>query len=303
MKRFAILIIIVIYIAQSLFSLDFEKLKSLIENYRQNKELYISILISYGFSDKQIKSWRFTQRQMDIYFPLLLSQIQKGDKVFSTNISSLKAINDATHELSSNEYDRLMTFIKDIETVAAQMRDEVVEAFNKNVISNTNGLIVMGCNITYDGNGYTGGVVPVDETLYRGGALVQLDDGKGMIREGYKFMGWSENKESSSWIRSNKMNIQRDTTLYAIWVDLDTLNQQAAAQAIQQRQNTERSQNVGDTVYIAKSGSKYHRANCRTLRNGSTAIGVNIAKSRGLSRKYIPSYISRPGKNHVILFP
>jgi hypothetical protein len=210
-----------------------------------------------------------------------LSQIRKGDKIFSTNISSLKAINDVTHELSSNEYDKLMTFIRDIETVAAQMRDEVVEVLNKKVISNSNGLIIMGYNITYDGNGNTGGVVPVDETLYRGGSLVQLDDGKGMIKEGFKFMGWSENKEASSWLSSNKMNIQRDTTFYAVWIDLDTLNQQAAAQAIQQKQNTERNQNVGYTVYIGRSGTKYHRANCRTLRNGSTAIGVNVAKSRG----------------------
>jgi hypothetical protein len=281
MKKFAILIIAVISISYSLFSLDFEKLKFVIENYRQNKELYVSSLVGYGFSETQIKSWRFTQQQMDIYFPLLLSQIQKGDKVFSTNIGSLKTINDVTHELSANEYDRLMVFIKDIETVAAQMRDEIVEVFNKKVISNSNGLIIMGYNITYDGNGNTGGVVPVDETLYPGGSFVQLNDGKGMIKEGFKFMGWSYEKNANSWLTNQNIDISHDTTLYAVWIDLDTINQQAASQVIQQRQNVERSQNVSYTVYIGRSGSKYHRANCRTLRNGSTAIGVNIAKGRG----------------------
>jgi hypothetical protein len=281
MKKFAILIIAVIYIPYSLFPLDFEKLKSVIENYRQNKELYVSTLVGYGLSEAQIKSWRFTQQQLDIYFPVLLGQIQEGDKVFSTNIGSLKAINDVTHELSPDEYNILMIFIKDIETVASQMRDEVVKILDKKVISNSNGLKIMGYNITYDGNGNTGGAVPVDETLYRGGSSVQLDDGKGMIKEGFKFMGWSYEKNANSWLSNQKINISHDTTLYAVWIDLDTLNQQATSQMIQQKQNSESSQNVGYTVYIGRSGSKYHRANCRTLRNGSTAIGVNIAKGRG----------------------
>jgi 3D (Asp-Asp-Asp) domain-containing protein len=281
MKKFVTLLIVVICIAQSLFSLDFEELKSVIENYRQNKELYTSTLITYGFSDTQIKSWRFTQQQMDIYFPLLLNQIQEGYKVFSTNINSLKAINDVTHELSSNEYDRLMTFIEDIETVAAQMRDERVKELNKKVVSNSNGLIIMGYNITYDGNGNTGGVVPVDENLYPSGSSVQLDDGKEMIKEGFKFMGWSYRKDTNSWISNQKIDITNDVTVYAVWIDINTLNKPSSTQEVQQKPKTEIQQSVGYTVYIARSGTKYHRANCRTLRNGSTAIGVNVAESRG----------------------
>jgi hypothetical protein len=252
-----------------------------IENYRQNKELYISTLIDYGFSDAQIRSWQFTQQQVDIYFPLLLSQIQKGDKVFSTNINSLKAINDVTHELSSNEYGRLMSFITDIEIVAAQMRDERVAVLDKKVISNRNGLKIMGYNITYDGNGNTGGVVPVDETLYPIHSEIQLDDGKGMIKEGFKFMGWSYEQNTNSWLSNQKINISHDVTVYAVWIDINTSNKPPSTQEVQQKPKTEIQQSVGYTVYIGRSGTKYHRANCRTLRNGSTAIGVNVAESRG----------------------
>jgi uncharacterized repeat protein (TIGR02543 family) len=280
MKKLVLLIVATICIPCSLFSIDFEKLKSLIENYRQNKELYVSALVDYGFSENQIKTWRFTQQQLDVYFPVLLSEIQKGDKVFSTNIHSLKAINDVTHELSVGEYDKLMIFIKDIEIVASQMRDERLKILDKNVISDNNGIRIIGYNLTYDGNGNTGGIVPTDETLYPGGSLVQLDDGKRMTRDGYKFMGWSYDKDASSWLSSTKINISHDITLYAVWISLDTINQQVANE-LQREENTNTQQSVGYTVYVTPSGSKYHRSNCRTIRGSKTAMRISDASSRG----------------------
>lgn len=151
----------------------------------------------------------------------------------------------------------------------------------KKIISRDNNLIIYGFNITYNGNGNTGGTVPVDENLYRSGTLVELKDGSNLEKNGYRFMGWSENIESSSWISSSKINISRDITLYAVWIDLETLNQRAANDIIQQRQNAERNQNIGYTVYIGQSGSKYHNANCRTLRGGKISIGINNARNRG----------------------
>ena len=38
------------------------------------------------------------------------------------------------------------------------------------------------------------------------------------------------------------------------------------------------------TVYIAATGEKYHKKNCRTLKNGSTAISLSEAKSRGYTQ-------------------
>jgi hypothetical protein len=275
--------VIFFFILNSVFPIDIAEIEDAIINYIPNSQIksYIPALYGYGFTDTQISVWRTTNTFINLYYNQIYQVVSgnKYEKVSGPNhfIGTIRAAG----EVAGNDLENLIQFFNDTYAIAQEINDERIKELEKKIISHENGLIIYGCNITYDGNGNTGGVVPVDETLYRGGSLVQLDDGNGMIKEGYKFMGWSENKEASSWRSSNKINIQRDTTLYAVWIDLDTLNQQAASQAIQERQNIERDQNVGYTVYIGRSGTKYHRANCRTLRNGSTAIGMNIARSRG----------------------
>ncbi|MFA7692846.1 MAG: thermonuclease family protein [Candidatus Hydrogenedentales bacterium] len=37
------------------------------------------------------------------------------------------------------------------------------------------------------------------------------------------------------------------------------------------------------TVYVTKTGTRYHRKDCKTLKGGSTAVSLKEAKSRGLS--------------------
>ena len=39
--------------------------------------------------------------------------------------------------------------------------------------------------------------------------------------------------------------------------------------------------NIGETVYITKTGSKYHRAGCRYLRKSQIAISLSEAKNEG----------------------
>jgi len=265
----------------TVFPQDFSKLRLVLETYQNNNESYVDCLIDYGFSKDQIKSWRFTTQQLKMYFSVLLPEIEKGDKVFSTNIGSLKAINDVTKELSNSEYEKLMSFISDVEIVAGEMRDERLAVIDKKLVENTNGLKIYGYNLTYDGNGNTGGTVPIDETLYRSGTLIQLKDGKTMSRDGYKFMGWSFDKDATSWLSSAKINISHDTTVYAVWAEDNP--QKIKAQEPAQVTKKTAPQSVGYTVYIGKSGTKYHTANCRTLQNGGSAIDVNTAKNRGYS--------------------
>ena len=64
---------------------------------------------------------------------------------------------------------------------------------------------------------------------------------------------------------------------------------QAAAAAAAAQAPTEQSDNSA-TVYIGATGSKYHRQNCRTLKNGGHAISLSNAQARG----YTACKVCRP---------
>lgn len=76
--------------------------------------------------------------------------------------------------------------------------------------------------VTYDGNGHTGGSVPVDNLLYQFSATVTVKENTGsLVKNGYTFAGWntaadgsggSLNPGSTFWMHS--MNL----TLFAQWV-------------------------------------------------------------------------------------
>jgi hypothetical protein len=283
MKRKFMFFVIYIFLLNSAFSIDTFELEDAIINYVPNSknQSFIPVLQEYGFTEAQINSWRFTNSFIDQYYSQIYQVISGNNfnKVTGPNhfIGTIRAVG----EIKGNDLENLINFLNDTYNIAQRINDERIKELEKKIISHENGLIIYGYNITYDGNENTGGAAPIDENLYRSGTLIELKDCGNMEKEGHKFMGWSENKESISWMSSSKINIKRDITLYAVWIDFDTLNRQSATQEIQQRQNTERIQNAGYTVYIGQSGSKYHRANCRTLRKGLTSIGVNTAKSRG----------------------
>lgn len=249
-KRF-IFFVIYFFLLNFAFSLDIPLIEDAIIDYTPNSKSksYTSALYVYGFTDTQINAWRFTNTFIDQYYNQIY-QVLSGKKYENVphpghHIGTIRAVG----EVKENNLENLINFFNDTYYAAQQMNNERIKELDKKVIERNDVIIIYGFNIIYDGNGNTSGEVPADEILYRSGTLIELKNSESLEKEGYKFMGWSENKDSSSWINSNKMNIQRDITLYAVWIDLDTLNQQTASQVIQQKQNTERNQNVGYTVY------------------------------------------------------
>ena len=88
--------------------------------------------------------------------------------------------------------------------------------------------------VTYNGNGATGGSVPVDSSVYGQGALVTVVGNLGgLVRPGYVFMGWSTSLSPYSPFKFSDetglvvpsvfpMSIS-NVTLYAIWVILRTV--------------------------------------------------------------------------------
>jgi uncharacterized repeat protein (TIGR02543 family) len=80
--------------------------------------------------------------------------------------------------------------------------------------------------VTYDGNGSTGGTVPVDSTHYiQGQTVTVLGNTGNLTQSGFSFTGWNTaaNGSGTSYVGSNSFNIgAANVTLYAQWSALPT---------------------------------------------------------------------------------
>ena len=76
-------------------------------------------------------------------------------------------------------------------------------------------------NVTYDGNGSTGGNVPVDSNSYAAGATASvLGNTGGLVNTGYSFDDWNTaaNGSGTSYVPGNTFSMPAaGVTLYAIW--------------------------------------------------------------------------------------
>jgi uncharacterized repeat protein (TIGR02543 family) len=76
--------------------------------------------------------------------------------------------------------------------------------------------------VTYNGNGSTGGSVPVDSTNYSNGQTVTVLGNTGtLVKTGYLFTGWNtlSNGSGTTYTQGQTFAMgTADLTLYAIWV-------------------------------------------------------------------------------------
>ena len=78
--------------------------------------------------------------------------------------------------------------------------------------------------VSYDGNGNTGGSVPVDDTSYESGSTVTvLGNTGGLTRTGYTFTGWNTAADGSGtgYVAGNTFTITGNTWLHARWIPND----------------------------------------------------------------------------------
>ncbi|MBN1180996.1 MAG: InlB B-repeat-containing protein [Bacteroidales bacterium] len=76
--------------------------------------------------------------------------------------------------------------------------------------------------VTYNGNGNTGGTVPVDNTIYEEGATVTVLDNTGdLVKTGHTFGGWCKSASGTTrpYFPSTTFSITEDITFYAIWME------------------------------------------------------------------------------------
>ena len=82
--------------------------------------------------------------------------------------------------------------------------------------------------VTYNGNGNTGGTVPTDNTYYANGTSVTVASAPvGWAKEGYSFGGWNKANDGSGsnyTAGSGSFTISANTTLYAKWTQTITLD-------------------------------------------------------------------------------
>ncbi|MCL1969990.1 MAG: InlB B-repeat-containing protein [Candidatus Bathyarchaeota archaeon] len=74
--------------------------------------------------------------------------------------------------------------------------------------------------VVYNGNGFTGGSVPVDRFgPYEGGDQVTVLGQGSMTRGGYVFLGWStvSSVNAAVYVAGSTFNIYNDVTLFAVW--------------------------------------------------------------------------------------
>ncbi len=78
-----------------------------------------------------------------------------------------------------------------------------------------------GYTVTYDGNGATGGSVPLDNTMYTSGQYVSVSGNSGTLEKtGYIFLGWNTKSDwsGSSYSAGESFMVETsDITLYAMW--------------------------------------------------------------------------------------
>ena len=74
--------------------------------------------------------------------------------------------------------------------------------------------------LTYDGNGATGGTVPVDSHSPYASSSIVLVLGQGSLtKTGFDFLGWAQSYDAAkaTYVAGSTFSIQKDTVLYAVW--------------------------------------------------------------------------------------
>lgn len=124
------------------------------------------------------------------------------------------------------------------------------------------------CKVKYVLNG--GKNVKANKTQYTGKLTF-----KNPKRSGYTFKGWYTDKKCTKRVKSVT---NKNVTVYAKWAK----NKSASCSSTCEPK--------GNAVYLSQTGTKYHRANCRTLKK--TPIKVSRADAR--AQGYEPCKVCRP---------
>lgn len=95
------------------------------------------------------------------------------------------------------------------------------DEYNTNTFSVENYITVNAYNVTYDGNGNTGGTAPVDPTVYNQFDWFWVAPPGNLVYSGKEFKRWNTdpNGYGADYIPGESKIVDSDITLYAVWGD------------------------------------------------------------------------------------
>ena len=76
-------------------------------------------------------------------------------------------------------------------------------------------------SVTYDGNGSTGGTIPIDSTSYeQGQTVIALANTGNLVKTGFVFSGWNTQTDGlgTNYLHTQEFTISANVTLYAKWI-------------------------------------------------------------------------------------
>src|SRR5688572_17456215 len=131
-------------------------------------------------------------------------------------------------------------------------------------------------SVVYNGNGNTGGTVPVDATVYESGSTAVVLDNSDLVKTNFSFVGWNTAADGSGTDHSPSSSITMNSniTLYAKWapgvVYKVTYNGNG---------NTSGSAPVDNTTYAAGSQVTVQNNSGNLSKNGESFKNWNTSAS------------------------
>jgi uncharacterized repeat protein (TIGR02543 family) len=150
--------------------------------------------------------------------------------------------------------------------------------------------------VTYDGNGYTGGSLPVDANRYLPGDSVTVAGAGTLLRSGYSFSGWNTKADGTGTARAAGSVFamgSADVVLYAVWTPTYTVTYDGNGHTGGTVPTDSGRYLAGASVTVPGSGSM--------LRSGYSFAAWNT-KADGTGTDRAPGSTFAMGQANVVLF-
>lgn len=257
MKKTIGVICLFLFSVSLAYSIDTEKARKAIAEYSYlNTYSYIPVLVDYGFTERQIKSWVVTGTYLGWYLqqlaPLLTGYGTPNPDIAITTIQNTGA---AVGELSARDMANMERFIRDMADAAMQLRDAALAERNTRQTNQT-------------------------PQAMSGAEQKRIDEVQAQYQDLVNDLQAARektNREVKEHFEKAAEQEKQNEAERQLWEET------------KKAQSSPPTATVDTIVYITKSGEKYHRDGCRYLRKSKIQTTLGVA-----SKIYTPCSVCRP---------
>ena len=173
--------------------------------------------------------------------------------------------------------------------------NSTISIINSNIVLYAKWVLKPTFGITYKDNGSTSGTVPLDDTRYESGTVVQILNQGSLVKIGWSFIGWntSPDGDKNNYPAGSSITIDdSDIILYAIWYQnvSDSIISVGSGVFSESFSIEITNSTIGATLYYTLDGSDPTEKS--DIVNGSIVIAQPlIIKIRGYKENWAPSEI------------